>query len=609
VHCTPLKMIKIVNNQSNFSKATPDKLSIINRQGTALLVVLFIVMAITVLSLGFLSRSDVELACGQNMLLRTQMDCLAESGLEHTKGLILNPQDIGLESGIWQATGQQLDSESSDYYDVTVNRDPNDSCNYNIDCNSYRQKGNETIGRSSLIAELRLDPCIVYWVGTDTTVSERITINGDVYCDGSLYNSGIIDGDVFAAGNIAGTNIQGLLSEDLTAGPVDWPSVQLSDFIWGPYYIGSDAYWGEYISDYHHPAGNFTPSTSNPAGVRYRGGLGLQGDVNIEGTLVLGSGGLIVKGTNNVIISTKNFPALIVDGDLKIYSGSLQINGLAIIDGEILLGSNSTQLTVTGALFVRDGISELAMESSGNFWYAKLHYSPTWHPDGGPDGSGAIEFDGNDDYAQTPDSSTKLQLVNDYTLCVWIKPDPVQKSWAGIFSKTNSDGSINHWTLQFDTSTPRQLIVHHPDGGWNTGIKLNEIAGSWHHVAIIRSGDLMSAYIDGDPRNSGTWECAPDNGYGHLNIGADRTASADYVYQGLIDDIRIYDQANDPNEIYPPASTMQGLIGYYRFDGIGALVSITADPATSAIEVWPSPDVRQRWSQTAGAFFRSIKRQ
>jgi len=78
-----------------------------NRQGAALLVVLFIVMVITVLSLGFLSRSDVELACGQNMVLRTQMDYLAESGLEHARGLILNPQDVVSE--YWTgATGQQV---------------------------------------------------------------------------------------------------------------------------------------------------------------------------------------------------------------------------------------------------------------------------------------------------------------------------------------------------------------------------------------------------------------------------------------------------------------------------------------------------------------------
>lgn len=111
------------------------QLSIVNRRGAALLVVLFIVMAITVASLGFLSRSDVELACGRNMVLRTQMDYLAESGLEHARGLILNPQDV--DSEYWTgAEAQQLVAGSTEYYDLEVVRDdsdPMDRCNYTID--------------------------------------------------------------------------------------------------------------------------------------------------------------------------------------------------------------------------------------------------------------------------------------------------------------------------------------------------------------------------------------------------------------------------------------------------------------------------------------------
>ena len=76
-----------------------------NTNGVALLVVLFIIMVIMVCSVGFLSRSNVELATGQNMSLRIQMDYLAESGLEHARGIILNPQDISTE--YWTgATGQ-----------------------------------------------------------------------------------------------------------------------------------------------------------------------------------------------------------------------------------------------------------------------------------------------------------------------------------------------------------------------------------------------------------------------------------------------------------------------------------------------------------------------
>jgi hypothetical protein len=134
-----------------------------DRQGAALLVVLFIVMVITIVSLGFLSRSDVELACGQNMILRTQMDYLVESGLEHARGLIINPQDVGSEY-FTGATAQQLVAGSDDYYDVNVVK--LSECNYQITCDAYREKMGEKVGRSSLRAELRLDPCIAYWAGS-----------------------------------------------------------------------------------------------------------------------------------------------------------------------------------------------------------------------------------------------------------------------------------------------------------------------------------------------------------------------------------------------------------------------------------------------------------
>ena len=75
------------------------------QKGAALLIVLFVVMTITILAVGFLSRSDVELLCGENMILRTQMDYLAESGLQHAAGLI---RDCNGFSENWLAADQQL---------------------------------------------------------------------------------------------------------------------------------------------------------------------------------------------------------------------------------------------------------------------------------------------------------------------------------------------------------------------------------------------------------------------------------------------------------------------------------------------------------------------
>jgi len=332
----------------------------INRPGAALLVVLFVVMAVTVLSLGFLSRSDVELACGKNMILRTQMDYMAESGLEHARGLILNPQDVNSE--YWTgAVGQQLVEDSDDYYDITVVRDDSDPanrCNYIIDCNSYRLKAGEKVGRSSLEAELRFDPCIAYWAGADTTILQRITINGDVYCDGALSNNGYISGDVFASGTISGANIDGHINQTVVGAPVSWPGLDINDFS-SNYYIDSASYSVEVVAGPN--ISSVGPSGNNPAGIHYCNDpnnlVSLNGNVIINGTLVV-NGDLTISGTNNVISAMKNFPALLVSGKVVMENGgTLEVRGLAQVSEGIAIGGGSQNvgIDVIGGLFIANG--------------------------------------------------------------------------------------------------------------------------------------------------------------------------------------------------------------------------------------------------------------
>jgi hypothetical protein len=324
------------------------------QKGAALLIVLFVIMVIAVVSLGFLSRSDVELACGKNMTLRMQMDNLAESGLEHARGLILNPQDVDTE--YWTGDErQQLVSGSDDYYDVDVVK--LGECNYQITCAAYREKNGQSIGRSSVTAELRLDPSIALWCGAGMTISQRITVNGDIYCDGNLSGSGNIGGDVFASGSVTASNVVGRKNEAVAEAPVTWPGLQISDFS-SSYYIGSTSYSTQIVDSNVHPVGSFVPSTGNPAGIRYcSGDIKLPGNVNIDGSLVV-NGNLEVTGANNVIDAVKNFPALLVAGEVLFEDGAaLQIYGLAQIGQRVVIGSGAenVDIDVLGALFIAAG--------------------------------------------------------------------------------------------------------------------------------------------------------------------------------------------------------------------------------------------------------------
>jgi len=324
------------------------------KRGVALVVVLFLVMAITILSLGFLSRSDVELACGENVILRQQMDYLAESGLEHARGLILSPQDVG--SQYWPGQAAQQIAVGDDYYDVTVVRDDPNRCNYLITCNAYRLKAGKQVGRSSLTAELRLDPCIAFWAGSAWTSEQQTTVNGDVYCNGDLQGVGHISGDAFASGNIT-VNITGRKNPMVAQAPVAWPGLVRGDFSTS-YYIGSTAYSTIIFDSNDHPTGSFGPSAGNPAGIRYcSGDVNLPGGVDITGMLVV-DGNLAITGADNTITAVKNFPALLVGGQLVMKNnGTLAINGLAQIGRRVLFGAGAenAHIDVLGALFIENG--------------------------------------------------------------------------------------------------------------------------------------------------------------------------------------------------------------------------------------------------------------
>ncbi len=334
------------------------------RSGAVLLVVLFIVMAATVLALGFISSSDRDLACGQNMTLKAQMDLLAETGLVHARGLILNPQDVDTETyGCWQgAENQQLAAGSSDYYEIGIVLDTSDHCNYIVDCNAYRLKAGEEIGRSSLRAQLRLDPCIALWTGTASILANSIRIDGDVYCSdtGNLANNAIINGDVFTDGTVSGFNPFGQCYST-TAANISWPGdVFSTSDLSNEYYISSNTYSVTQVDSNSYSYSGSWPSAggSNPKKVYYCDHqLELGSDVVISGTLVVDSN-LVITGANNHITAEKNFPALLVSGELIMRDGGgLDVDGLAVVTQRVVVDPNalSFSIDICGGLFINNG--------------------------------------------------------------------------------------------------------------------------------------------------------------------------------------------------------------------------------------------------------------
>jgi hypothetical protein len=324
------------------------------RRGAALLVVLFIVMAISVLSLGYLNKSTVQLANGESMVTRTQIDCLAESGLEHARGMILNPQDAG--AAYWPgANAQQLDANSSDFYDVNVVKI--NKRTYTVTSEAYRLEGGERISEAAYEAVIYIKPVIALWQNAGAWIGATETINGEVYSKNSFSITGTVNGDVYCDNTVSGTPATGNQKfSNVKNPPVTWPAFSVTDYSSQYYYDGGGPYSVEGLAaNVYDGIGSVFPSAGagNPAKIFYRNGnLRLEGSIDITGMLVV-KGDLHVRGSVT-IRRYKDHPALLVSGKIIFDADGtiLVIKGLVQVDGHVdMQNRTGSQLDVDGALF------------------------------------------------------------------------------------------------------------------------------------------------------------------------------------------------------------------------------------------------------------------
>lgn len=133
-----------------------------SRRGMVLLAVLFIVMAVVMVSLGILYRADMAAVGGQNYALHTQADYIAWAGLEHARALIL--ADPAVPTNSFNKAPFTLDEDALFYYLLTIDPntasiDPNSSpWQYSIECEVYYNKDETPRSRSELTASVLYDP-------------------------------------------------------------------------------------------------------------------------------------------------------------------------------------------------------------------------------------------------------------------------------------------------------------------------------------------------------------------------------------------------------------------------------------------------------------------
>jgi hypothetical protein len=127
--------------------------------------VLFVIMAISVISLGLFARTDMNLACGRNLSLKVQTDSLAYSGLQCGRAMVLSPSATvpldawsgpvvfdGLEGGLHCELTIGIPAS-------TATADPNlFTYLYPVMCRAYKQVSADVQAESIVYGSLFHDP-------------------------------------------------------------------------------------------------------------------------------------------------------------------------------------------------------------------------------------------------------------------------------------------------------------------------------------------------------------------------------------------------------------------------------------------------------------------
>lgn len=182
-----------------------------------------------------------------------------------------------------------------------------------------------------------------------------------------------------------------------------------------------------------------------------------------------------------------------------------------------------------------------------------------------PDGTGtALSFDGSGDYILVPDHPS-LQLVDELTLTAWIK-ESTPHTYAKIVSRRS--GSYFYF-LGVDDGKPYGGIG---DGtGYDvTGKSLEMSSDHWNHVGFAYHDvqDRMYMHFAGTEVPEPVSQNLPATAGIDLSIGADSAGGSNF-FQGLIDDVAVYDAALSSaaiRQLYHNHAHAD-LVASYYFDG------------------------------------------
>ncbi len=179
-------------------------------------------------------------------------------------------------------------------------------------------------------------------------------------------------------------------------------------------------------------------------------------------------------------------------------------------------------------------------------WVDGLDWTDTTLLDEPKDFIGALRFDGIDDFIDVP-YHPSLSLTKNFTITAWIKPN-LQAGAMGIVTKV-TDSSNKQYA--FTIRDNGQLGIEYEASGNNYSFWGDALSdGVWQHVAVTVDNNLdVNLFINSTPAGSDTAPAEVRALTDPLCIGRWAGSYNFNYFDGVIDDVRIYNTAKTQEEI------------------------------------------------------------
>lgn len=153
-----------------------------------------------------------------------------------------------------------------------------------------------------------------------------------------------------------------------------------------------------------------------------------------------------------------------------------------------------------------------------------------------------LDFSGSSQYVVVPHSSA-LDVGNSFSVAAWAKPDAL----SGTQEVVIKWASGNYWFLRWSGSTLQ--FTPNADEVSARVDYVGGAAGTWNHIAGTYDGTTARLYLNGASVASTTYAGGTNRNSGNLGIGAIVDGTPTQFFNGLIDEVQVYDRALATSEV------------------------------------------------------------